>query len=87
MNMVVFAIELYEVPWDFGTLAFKNIVMVIDCLECCSLQVANNGNTAFCDDRPYVLGGTNWTMSGVSKTVEDGIVTCRIKELTFLNAT
>ena len=33
MDMAIFAIELSDVPWDFGTLAFKNIVMVIDCLE------------------------------------------------------
>ncbi|WWC87616.1 uncharacterized protein L201_002506 [Kwoniella dendrophila CBS 6074] len=76
LNRATFAIELYDVGWDFGPLKFQNIVMTAD-----------GSNTGFCNNQPGNLyGSTNYTISATNAITGNSFVSCNIDYLTLENA-
>ncbi|KAI8239501.1 hypothetical protein K4K55_001768 [Colletotrichum sp. SAR 10_96] len=73
-NQVLFAIELYDVSWDFGPLEFKNIV----------IKSEGGSDSSWCNSSPQNYNSaTTYTMSGVSASVSGTTVTCTIQSVTL----
>ncbi|KAK2752000.1 hypothetical protein CKAH01_06286 [Colletotrichum kahawae] len=73
-NQVLFAIELYDVSWDFGPLEFKNIVITSE----------GSSDSSWCNSSPQNYNSaTTYTMSGGSASVSGTTVTCTIQSVTL----
>ncbi|KAI8295992.1 hypothetical protein K4K59_004286 [Colletotrichum sp. SAR11_240] len=73
-NQVLFAIELYDVSWDFGPLEFKNIVITSE----------GSSDSSWCNSSPQNYNSaTTYTLSGVSASVSGTTVTCTIQSVTL----
>ncbi|WVQ66033.1 uncharacterized protein L199_004211 [Kwoniella botswanensis] len=74
-NQAVFAIELNGVTWDFGPLAFSNIVIE-----------STGTDASWCNDSPSNYNGaTNFTITGATSTKTDNKVICSIDSLILQN--
>ncbi|KAF2656216.1 hypothetical protein K491DRAFT_597371 [Lophiostoma macrostomum CBS 122681] len=72
-NQVLFAIELTGVSWDFGALAFKDVVIT-----------SSGTDTKWCTNAPENYNSaTNYAISGVSASVSNDVVTCKISSVTL----
>ncbi|KAI9664094.1 MAG: hypothetical protein M1821_007585 [Bathelium mastoideum] len=70
-NDGVFAIELDGPSWDFGPLAFSNIVIT-----------STGTDASWCTTKPNNYNSaTVYSISGVSSSVKNNVVTCNIKSL------
>ncbi|KAH8896883.1 hypothetical protein GQ53DRAFT_803658 [Thozetella sp. PMI_491] len=68
-NEAVFAIELYDVAWDFGALTFKNVRI-------------GSSSTSWCTSSPYNYNSaTVYTISGAKASVSGTTVTCTIDQI------
>ncbi|KAI1101376.1 hypothetical protein F4804DRAFT_13411 [Jackrogersella minutella] len=68
-NQALFAIELYDVAWDFGQLAFSNVV------------ITSTGSTdsSWCNSTPENYNSaTTYSITGLSASVSGSMVTCKI---------
>ncbi|KAK1483489.1 hypothetical protein CTAM01_13369 [Colletotrichum tamarilloi] len=75
-NQVLFAIELYDVSWDFGPLAFDNVV----------ITSTGSSDSSWCTSLPQNYNSaTNYTITGTSASVSGDTVTCSIQSV-VLNA-
>ncbi|KAJ9150413.1 hypothetical protein NKR23_g3689 [Pleurostoma richardsiae] len=72
-NQVLFAIELYDVSWDFGPLVFKNV------------KITSTGtNSAWCTGSPENYNSASvYAISGAKATVSGNTVTCTITSVTL----
>ncbi|KAI1397569.1 hypothetical protein F4819DRAFT_490427 [Hypoxylon fuscum] len=67
-NQVLFAIELTDVSWDFGPLAFSNIVIT-----------STGTDSSWCNTKPENYNSaTTYSISGLSASVSGNTVTCKI---------
>ncbi|KAI0006339.1 hypothetical protein F4779DRAFT_596837 [Xylariaceae sp. FL0662B] len=67
-NQALFAIELTGVEWDFGELAFSNVVIT-----------STGTDTSWCNTSPENYNGaTVYSISGLSASVSGNTVTCEI---------
>jgi len=65
-NQALFAIELYNVTWDFGQLVFDNISMTM-----------NTTDTSWCTNAPENYdSATNYTLTNVVATVQGASSLC-----------
>ncbi|KAF2114430.1 hypothetical protein BDV96DRAFT_647136 [Lophiotrema nucula] len=72
-NQVLFAIELTGVSWDFGALVFNNVVVT-----------SSGTDTKWCTNAPENYNSaTNYAISGVSASVSNSVVTCKINSVTL----
>ncbi|KAF2476907.1 uncharacterized protein BDR25DRAFT_208653 [Lindgomyces ingoldianus] len=72
-NQVLFAIELTSVSWDFGPLVFNNVVIT-----------SSGTDTKWCTNAPENYNSaTNYAVSGVSASVSNNVVTCKINSVTL----
>ncbi|KAF2449860.1 hypothetical protein P171DRAFT_469786 [Karstenula rhodostoma CBS 690.94] len=72
-NQAIFAIELTGVSWDFGALAFNNVVIT-----------SSGTSTAWCTNAPENYNGaSNYVISGVNASVSGNVVTCKINSVTL----
>ncbi|OKL56563.1 hypothetical protein UA08_08080 [Talaromyces atroroseus] len=70
-NQAIFAIELDGPSWDFGTLAYSNVVIT-----------SSGTDSSWCTDTPTNYDdATVYSISGVSSTVGSDEVTCTIESL------
>ncbi|OCL03246.1 hypothetical protein AOQ84DRAFT_381831 [Glonium stellatum] len=70
-NQAIFAIELDGVSWDFGSLTFSNVVIT-----------ASGADTSWCTKAPEnYKSATNYAISGVSVSVNNSVITCRINSV------
>ncbi|KAK2753903.1 hypothetical protein FQN54_007262 [Arachnomyces sp. PD_36] len=70
-NQALFAIELTDVSWDFGPLAFRNVVIE-----------ATGTTTDWCSETPANYNdATVYSVTGISATVNGDTVTCTIEEI------
>ncbi|EGO61476.1 hypothetical protein NEUTE1DRAFT_116120 [Neurospora tetrasperma FGSC 2508] len=68
-NQAIFAIELYDVAWNFGPLTFKNVKIV----------ATGSTSTAWCTGNPANYNSaTKYTISGARASVSGTTVTCTI---------
>ncbi|KAI0018403.1 hypothetical protein F4780DRAFT_771772 [Xylariomycetidae sp. FL0641] len=71
-NQALFAIELYDVAWDFGALEFSNVV----------LTSSGSSDSSWCNDSPENYNSaTSYSITGVSASVDGDVVTCTIESL------
>ncbi|KAI1480124.1 hypothetical protein F4774DRAFT_94813 [Daldinia eschscholtzii] len=107
-NQALFAIELTGVDWDFGPLAFSNVVIVSEQLKTPpifnlnplppfflffhfflffiytslwpnSKQTSTGTDSSWCNTKPENYNGaTVYSISGLSASVSDNTVTCKI---------
>ncbi|KAI1370649.1 hypothetical protein F4677DRAFT_346807 [Hypoxylon crocopeplum] len=67
-NQAIFAIELYDVSWDFGPLTFSNVVIT-----------STGTDSSWCNTTPENYNGaTTFSISGVSASVSGNTVTCKM---------
>ncbi|KAF2183014.1 hypothetical protein K469DRAFT_635432 [Zopfia rhizophila CBS 207.26] len=72
-NQALFAIELTGVSWDFGPLTFNNVVIT-----------SSGTDTKWCTNAPENYNSAaNYAVSGVSASVSNNVVTCRISSVTL----
>lgn len=74
-NLAVFAIELYDAPWNFGQFAFYDVYITwlgSDTSSCTNDSVQN-----------YNGGDFSYTVEGASATVGDGQVTCYFSQISL----
>ncbi|KAI2621831.1 hypothetical protein GGR54DRAFT_83258 [Hypoxylon sp. NC1633] len=70
-NQAIFAIELYDVNWDFGQLAFSNVVIT-----------STGTDSSWCNTTPENYNGaTTYSINGLSASVSGGTVTCKINSV------
>ncbi|KAI0449496.1 hypothetical protein F5B21DRAFT_46919 [Xylaria acuta] len=68
-NQALFAIELYDVAWNFGQVAFSNVV----------ITSAGSSDSSWCNSSPENYNSaTVYSISGVSASVSGSTVTCKI---------
>ncbi|KAI0410997.1 hypothetical protein F5X98DRAFT_71451 [Xylaria grammica] len=68
-NQAIFAIELYDVSWNFGQVAFSNVV----------ITSTGSSDASWCNNKPENYNGaTVYSISGVSSSVSGNTVTCKI---------
>ncbi|KAI0904123.1 hypothetical protein F4824DRAFT_462675 [Ustulina deusta] len=68
-NQAIFAIELYDVAWDFGQVAFSNVV----------ITSTGGSDSSWCNSSPENYNSaTVYSISGVSASVSGSTVTCKI---------
>ncbi|KAI6084447.1 hypothetical protein F4821DRAFT_242878 [Hypoxylon rubiginosum] len=73
-NQALFAIELYDVSWDFGPLAFSNVVITSE----------GSSDSSWCNTTPENYNSaTTFSISGLSKSVSGNKVTCKIGSVTL----
>ncbi|KAJ9143350.1 hypothetical protein NKR23_g6514 [Pleurostoma richardsiae] len=66
-NQAIFAIELYDVTWDFGALEFKNVKIIAE----------GSSDSSWCTSDPENYNdATVYSISGASASVSDTTVTC-----------
>ncbi|KAI8962923.1 hypothetical protein F5Y11DRAFT_170816 [Daldinia sp. FL1419] len=67
-NQALFAIELTGVNWDFGPLAFSNVVIT-----------STGTDSSWCNTKPENYNGASaYSITGLSATVSSNTVTCKI---------
>jgi len=70
-NQVLFAIELTDVAWDFGPLAFSNVVIT-----------STGTDSSWCNDSPENYSGSSvYSISGVRASVSGDSVTCAMESV------
>ncbi|KAI1747494.1 hypothetical protein F4782DRAFT_420905 [Xylaria castorea] len=68
-NQALFAIELYDVAWNFGQVAFSNVV----------ITSTGSSDSSWCNSSPENYNSaTVYSISGVSASVSGSTVTCKI---------
>ncbi|KAI0184902.1 hypothetical protein EV127DRAFT_221736 [Xylaria flabelliformis] len=68
-NQALFAIELYDVAWNFGQVAFSNVV----------ITSTGSSDSSWCNSSPENYNSaTVYSISGVSASVSGNTVTCKI---------
>ncbi|KAI4861190.1 hypothetical protein F4820DRAFT_79805 [Hypoxylon rubiginosum] len=73
-NQALFAIELYDVSWDFGALTFSNVV----------ITSTGSSDSSWCNTKPENYNGaTTFSISGLSASVSGSTVTCKIGSVTL----
>ncbi|KAI1269050.1 hypothetical protein F5Y18DRAFT_175210 [Xylariaceae sp. FL1019] len=71
-NQALFAIELYDVTWDFGQVAFTDVVIVS----------TGSSDSSWCNSSPENYNSaTVYSISGVSASVSGTTVTCKIASI------
>ncbi|KAI1334907.1 hypothetical protein F5Y15DRAFT_399676 [Xylariaceae sp. FL0016] len=71
-NQALFAIELTDVSWDFGPLAFSDVV----------ITTTGSTDSSWCNDSPENYNSAAvYSISGVSASVSGTTVTCTISSL------
>ncbi|KAI1764280.1 hypothetical protein GGR53DRAFT_466548 [Hypoxylon sp. FL1150] len=73
-NQALFAIELYDVNWDFGALTFSNVVITSE----------GSSDSSWCNTTPENYNSaTTFSISGLSASVSGNTVTCKIGSVTL----
>ncbi|KAI0172201.1 hypothetical protein GGR52DRAFT_573342 [Hypoxylon sp. FL1284] len=73
-NQALFAIELYDVSWDFGPLTFSNVV----------ITSTGSSDSSWCNTSPENYNGASrFSISGLSASVSGNTVTCKIGSVTL----
>ncbi|KAK3328534.1 hypothetical protein B0T19DRAFT_356973 [Cercophora scortea] len=71
-NQAIFAIELYDVAWNFGPLTFKNVKII----------AAGSTSTSWCTSSPENYNSaTKYTITGAKASVSGTTVTCSIDSI------
>ena len=72
-NQVLFAIELYDVKWDFGALIFTDITIT-----------STGSDSKWCTSNPEnYSGATKYSVTGATASTNGEEVTCKIENLTL----
>jgi len=72
-NQVLFAIELYDVKWDFGPLTWTNVTIT-----------ATGTDSKWCSASPENYNSASkFSVVGVKASTENGVVTCNIANVTL----
>ncbi|PSR82928.1 hypothetical protein BD289DRAFT_343061, partial [Coniella lustricola] len=71
-NQAIFAIELYDVAWDFGALTFEDVTIVAE---------GSTSSTWCTSDPTNYDSATTFSVTGAKATVSGTTVTCTIEKL------
>ncbi|KAK7744078.1 hypothetical protein SLS53_003596 [Cytospora paraplurivora] len=71
-NQAIFAIELYDVSWDFGALTFKDVTIVAE----------GSSDSSWCTSDPINYeSATAYSITGATASVSGTTVTCTIESV------